>query len=317
MKPGILQEEKTGPFAERAFLHLAFDALVKPETLVWHPTYTHGKWVTMEQLPGLLAKYEEGVQHRQRQKEEQAAAKEQARREMEAANEQARREKEAAKEAQRQAAIRQAAEQRANSPIAHFLLDGQSETVVTKLYNRVCEILTQQEGIEYIAVQAKPLVIAPDCVVITNRRFIIFHQKMLGQMDFDDYPWLSLSNAQMKEGMVYGEISFRVSDGRTIMLDYLPKAQARRIYRIAQEREEQGLEVRRNRWMEEQRAGATNIVVNAQVPAQAASAPVIDAAVVTNDDPVAKLQKLKAMLDQGLIEQAEYDAAKAKILASL
>lgn len=52
-----------------------------------------------------------------------------------------------------------------------------------------------------------------------------------------------------------------------------------------------------------------------QVPAQAA--PVATAAPVAApaaEDPVAKLTQLKAMLDQGLITQADYDAAKAKVL---
>jgi hypothetical protein len=259
----------------------------------------------MEQIPAARAKYDEGVQYRQEQKEEEARAKERARQE-----------EHAAREAQRQAAIQQAAERRANSPIASFLLDGQSEAVVTKLYNRVSEILTQSEVIEYIAVQAKPMAIAPDCVVITNRRFLVFRQKMLGQMDFDDHLWMNLHDAQIKEGMMYGEVWFRATNGQRVGMDYLPKSQARRIYRIAQQREEEALEVRRTRWMEEQRAGAMNIVVN--TPTNQSAAPQsTPASVASAEDPIGKLQKLKLMLDQGLIEQAEYDAAKAKILAAM
>jgi hypothetical protein len=308
MKPGILQESQEGPIAEAEFLNLIFAGELKLKTLVAHPTHTQGKWYAMEQIPPLAAKHREGVQYRETQKAQETYAKEQVRLEHQAA-----------KEAERQIAIQQATERRANSPIAQFILDGQSETTVAKLYERVCEILTQNETIEYIAVQAKPIAIAPDCVVITNRRFIVFHQRMLGQMDFDDYLWMNLHNAQMKEGVLYGEIHFRASDGRVVSMDYLPKAQARRIYRIAQEREEAAIEVRRNRWMEEQRAGATNIMVNAPASPQPVVTPQvpITAEIVSPDDPVAKLKKLKLMLDQGLIEQAEYDAVKAKILSTL
>ena len=35
------------------------------------------------------------------------------------------------------------------------------------------------------------------------------------------------------------------------------------------------------------------------------------------DDPMAKLSKLKQMLDAGLIEQEEYDATKQRILAQM
>jgi membrane protease subunit (stomatin/prohibitin family) len=36
-----------------------------------------------------------------------------------------------------------------------------------------------------------------------------------------------------------------------------------------------------------------------------------------SEDPVQRLAKLKTMLDAGLIEQSEFDAAKAKILSSI
>jgi membrane protease subunit (stomatin/prohibitin family) len=35
------------------------------------------------------------------------------------------------------------------------------------------------------------------------------------------------------------------------------------------------------------------------------------------DDPMAKIQKLKSMLDQGLITQEEFNAKKAKILEAM
>lgn len=258
MKPGLLYEERTGPVTDEEMYRLAFEGTIKPKILVSHSVQTSGGWVSMDQIASLNAKYEEGVQARQQQKKEESEAKTIARQQ-----------RQEAIQAQRQAAIQQAAEQRANSPIARFLLDGQSEAVVAKLYDRVGEILTQNESIEYMAVQAKPIAISPDCVVITTRRFIIFRQKLLGQMDFDDYLWLHLHDARMKEGVMYAEVSFQSTDGRRIGVDYLPKAQARRIYRIGQEREEAALETRRSRWMEEQRAGASNVVVNtAVVPAE-------------------------------------------------
>lgn len=49
-----------------------------------------------------------------------------------------------------------------------------------------------------------------------------------------------------------------------------------------------------------------------QVPVQQAAAPAAPAPAA--EDPVAKLTQFKSLLDQGLITQADYDAAKAKIL---
>ena len=56
-------------------------------------------------------------------------------------------------------------------------------------------------------------------------------------------------------------------------------------------------------------AGAT------ATPAPAAAAPA--AAAPAADDPTARLEKLKGMLDKGLIGQADYDSAKAEILKKL
>jgi len=49
-----------------------------------------------------------------------------------------------------------------------------------------------------------------------------------------------------------------------------------------------------------------------QVPVQQAAAPAAPAPAA--EDPVAKLTQFKSLLDQGLITQADYDAAKAKVL---
>ncbi len=295
---GMVEDTTVGPFDDREFLQLALDGKIALNTPVAHPNHTKGQWVLMERIPAARNKYEEGDRQRKAVKAEKQRQKEQAHQE-----EQAR------KEAARQRAIQEAAERTANSPIASFLLDGQSETTVAKIYDRLTQILTPQETLEYIAVQAKPIAIAPDCVAITNRRFILFHQKMLGQLDFEDYLWMYLRDAKLKEGVLYAEVSFRATDGRFFSVDYLPKSQARRIYRIAQQREEEAIEIRRNRAMEETRAGASNIVVNATATPASPSVPV--------DDPVVKLQKLKQMLDAGLIEKEEYDAAKAKVLSSM
>ncbi len=51
--------------------------------------------------------------------------------------------------------------------------------------------------------------------------------------------------------------------------------------------------------------------------AGAVASPVAAAISSGEDDAEAKLKKLKALLDQQLISQAEYDAKKKEILASL
>jgi membrane protease subunit (stomatin/prohibitin family) len=56
---------------------------------------------------------------------------------------------------------------------------------------------------------------------------------------------------------------------------------------------------------------------SAQSAMAPAAAPAPAAATPAADDPVAKLEKLKAMLDKGLIAQADYDTAKAEVLRKM
>ena len=217
-KSGMVEDTNVGPLSDADFLQLAFEGKIALNTFVVHPSHTKGQWVAMEKIPAARSKHEEGERQRQAAKVEKQRQQEQARQELQARREEAKRR-----------AVEEASERAANSPIASFLLDGQSEATVAKIYDRIPQILTPQESLEYIAVQAKPIAIAPDCVAITNRRFILFHQKMLGQLAFDDYLWMYLTDAKLKEGVMFAEVSFRVTDGRAFSVDYLPKAQARRI----------------------------------------------------------------------------------------
>ncbi|MCK6393866.1 MAG: SHOCT domain-containing protein [Zoogloea sp.] len=54
-----------------------------------------------------------------------------------------------------------------------------------------------------------------------------------------------------------------------------------------------------------------------QTPAVAPSATPVAAPAAAADDPEARLAKLKALLDKGLVTQADYDSAKAEILKKL
>lgn len=162
-----------------------------------------------------------------------------------------------------------------------------------------------------MAVQQKPIAnLAPDAIVLTSRRAIIFRQKILGTMEFVDVLWQQVSNIHLKENLLGAVISITGSNGHSESVDYLPKDQARKVYRYGQEMEEKMIEWRRQRKMEEERNAADQVVVNTAVATPA----VIPTAA---EDPVQRLAKLKSMLDAGLIDQSEFDAAKARILSSI
>jgi phage FluMu protein Com len=199
-----------------------------------------------------------------------------------------------------------------DSKIATFISDGQSVATVAKLLSRVTDICTNSEQPEYIAVQHLPGVLSPDAIVLTNKRVIIFRAKALGRMKMLDVQWLDVQNIRIQEGMLGAAISVTGVNGHSELIDKLPKAQARAVYRVGQEREEIVREHRRDRKMEEERNAAGGVVVNANIGGNAPpNQP------VAPSDPMVKLQQLKTMLENDLISQAEFDAKKTDILASM
>ena len=199
------------------------------------------------------------------------------------------------------------------SLIQRFINEDQDPKILESTVPRIQQFLTSNEELLYIAIQKKPVAnIAPDCIAMTSRRIIFFTIKLLGQLSFNDHLWRNVANATIKEGLLGATFSATVTNGQFISIDYLPKAQARMLYRYAQEMEENAIEERRNRSMEESRAAAGGVVVqNAFVPPTAA-APASPA-----DDPLASLQKLKSMLDAGLISPEEFAAKKSEILSRM
>jgi hypothetical protein len=192
--------------------------------------------------------------------------------------------------------------------LRRFTNDQQDPAVVAGVLDKVEGLLMTDEELRYIAVQQKPIAnLAPDAIVLTNKRFMWFKMKLLGRYDFADYVWRELRDARITEGMLGATITIITARNERLSVDYLPKRQAREVYRFAQEMEEKAAELRRQRSLEEARAasGGTTIAVNTSGPQPAAN------------DPFAKLAQLKQMLDAGLISQAEFAAKKAELLASL
>lgn len=198
-----------------------------------------------------------------------------------------------------------------DSTFARFLGDDQDPGVVDKVVKKAMELLTRGEEIEYVGVQKKPIVtIAPDAVLLTNKRFIIFRPKIMG-MTFEDHVWREVANVHMSEQMLSATISCTIVGGKKLEIDSIPKKQARKIYTYAQEVEERMHEERRLRSMEEKRAGAGGVVIQApmSMPQQSVAPPA--------DDPMATLGKLKQMLEAGFIEASEYEAKKAEVLSKM
>lgn len=195
-----------------------------------------------------------------------------------------------------------------------YLNEQQDPAAVQKILEKVSDLLTTNEVIEYIAVQKKPaLNLSPDCISLTNKRIIFCRPKTFGfSMDFQDFQWKDVRDCHMKEGIMGATFFMKTVRNQVVSLDYLPKAQARMLYRYAQEREEEMSEYRRQRELENARASAGGgITVNTNEQTK----PHTSTAIV--DDPMASLQKLKTLFDNSLISQEEFDSKKNEILARL
>lgn len=193
-----------------------------------------------------------------------------------------------------------------------FLNEEQDPKAVEKILGKVTGLLTSGEQVEYIAVQKKPAInLSPDCIALTNKRIIFCRPKNLGlSMDFQDYAWKEILDCHMKEGIMGATFTMKTIKGNMNMLDYLPKAQARKLYQFAQEKEEEMIIYRREHDLENKRAIAGGgITVNANIPTTANAE--------QKEDPLEILQKLKKLLDSEIISQTEFDTKKTEILSKM
>jgi hypothetical protein len=71
-----------------------------------------------------------------------------------------------------------------------------------------------------------------------------YNPGLLGRVRFDDHIWRGLDDARLKETMMGAIIEMHTVHGLWVGVDYLPKAQARRLYSLAQEMEEKVREER-------------------------------------------------------------------------
>jgi hypothetical protein len=180
---------------------------------------------------------------------------------------------------------------------------------------KVRGLLTKNEEIEYVAVQAKPVVnFKPRGVVLTNRRVIVYSPRLLGA-DFFDRIWRDVHDVTITEGFFGSTIKFTLT-GPVQIIDHIPKEDAKRLYAIAQEKEEHSREERRLREMEENRSRSSGHTVHVGGGHPPAASPGSSQA-AGQDDIAVRLQKLKALADQGLITAKDYETKKAELLAKL
>jgi len=187
----------------------------------------------------------------------------------------------------------------------------QDEDLLENALENIKKLFTKGEKHMCSAIQKKPIAnILPHMLIVTNKRVIKHEPKILKSV-FDDYLWMNLLDAHLSDHIFGSRLIFEFENGN-IIINHLPKNQAKKIYCIAQEKEEEWIEKKRLRGMEEEKAksGASHIVVGNH-PSNEES----------NDNSKLNLKKklleLKELLDEELITQDEYQNKKSQILKGI
>ncbi|WP_025142074.1 PH domain-containing protein [Pedobacter jeongneungensis] len=216
--------------------------------------------------------------------------------------------------------------------IDRFLSDEQDPKAVEKVIGKLNDLLTTGEELLYLAVQKKPAVnLMPDSIAISNKRIFYCEPGNLGlTMNFKDISWKNIKEVSFKEDFFTSKFICVPQSGENIVTEYIPKAQARKLHQAANQQLEEYKEILRQQKLEENRATASPINLNAQplaeIPAYEPAPepepvqPLIQLAEVVEepeDETTLKLRKLKTLYDKHLITQEEYEAKKADILDSL
>ncbi|HZZ89933.1 MAG TPA: SHOCT domain-containing protein [Caulobacteraceae bacterium] len=201
-------------------------------------------------------------------------------------------------------------------------------------WNQLQSVLIAGEAVVAHALQHRlyALVHRRNVAAATTGRFLFLTRHLLGGFDLADVRWQDLKEARVAVGMfsasVTIEYSANLSDtvvgeggAQVLTASGLTIDAAQALYRECQAQGQVWREKRRIRSLEEMRANAGGVqVATGLYP----SAPPAEAAMAgqtalphQNEDPAQRLARAKAMLGQGLISDAEFEAIKAKIIGSL
>ncbi len=115
-----------------------------------------------------------------------------------------------------------------------FIQDGQDIKVVEKIYNKIIDMLTHGEAINYIAVQKKPAVtLLPDSITISNKRIFLCEFTKLGlATNFEIFSWRDIKDIAFKEEIFGSKVTVIPFTGENLSIDYIPKVQARKLYQL-------------------------------------------------------------------------------------
>ena len=187
----------------------------------------------------------------------------------------------------------------------------------------VQSLLIPGERLECHAIQHRLFALTHRRLVVgaTSGRLIAVQRGVISGFTTQDVRWQDLRDAQLAVGIIGATLTVSAEPGedlagaagsvRVLRFGGLTKEQAKEVYRACQFQEQAWREKRRVRELEEMRARSGGVHLGGMpgVPGAAAD----DA----GRSPQGRLQRAKEMLDQGLLNDAEYEQVKARILGEL
>ena len=192
-------------------------------------------------------------------------------------------------------------------------------------------LLIEGEQLEACAIQRRLFALRHRRLMVaaTTGRLIIVQRKLFGGFHPIDLRWQDLRDATLDVGAFSATLrvaAYRSSDlasaegpPSNVIVPGLRKAEAQDVYRACQTRAQAWREKRRIRELEELRAKAGGVQIGATRGMSGGG--VSSAGMGASDDgeasPMARLQRAKDMLSSGLLNDAEFEQIKAKILAEL
>lgn len=199
-----------------------------------------------------------------------------------------------------------------------------SEPGISRALAALRSLLIPGEELETHAIQRRLFALTHRRTIVgaTSGRLIAVTRGLFGDYAPQDVRWQDLQDAGLRVGVfgatltvsvhATGDLAGAEGPGRTLRIEGLRKDEAQEVYRACQTQEQAWREKRRVRELEELRAKSGGINLGGGLAGPASSPPGDDA-----QTPAARLQRAKEMRQQGLLNDAEYEQVKARILADL
>lgn len=221
--------------------------------------------------------------------------------------------------------------------IDRFLSDEQDPKAVEKVIGKLNDLLTNGEELLYLAVQKKPAVnLLPDSIALSNKRIFYCEPGNLGlTMNFKDISWKNVKEVSFKEEFFGSKFICVPQHGENIVTEFIPKIQARKLYKVANEQLETLRESTKQQELEENRSATTAsttpplqnfadftieeavVIPEPEPTPSVAPEPIVPEIEEPEDETTLKLRKLKMLYDKQLITQEEYESKKSAILDSM